>query len=116
MFSVNDGTGWKEFELPIYRYLKRVNRAGKWPRCLMCSDYAGELSDITFGAPLVRTERGKELLDRALAEGRLKRPGLKRRVFQDLMDTYWAMRKKRTAKANIRKRRKMGLKIPFVHQ
>jgi len=111
MFSVNDGTGWKEFELPIYRYLKRVNRAGKWPRCLMCSDYAGELSDITFGAPLVRTESGKELLDRALAEGRLKRPGLKRRVFQDLMDTYWAMRKKLVARKNLRKRRKRDQKI-----
>lgn len=112
MFELKVGTEWKRFDLPIYRYLLRVKSAEKWPRCMMCSDYAGELSDITFGAPLVRTERGKELLDRAVSERRLKRPGIKRRLFQDLMDTYWALKKKRTARVNIRKRMRKGLKVP----
>lgn len=112
MFEVRTAEGWKGTELPIYRYLRRITKAEKWPRCLMCDDYSGELSDITFGAPLVRTERGKELLERAKAEGRFWRPSFKRRTFQDLMDIYWAIRKKMVARKNIRKRMRKGLKVP----
>ncbi len=113
MFEVRTDKGWNRKELPIYHYFRRITRAEKWPRCLMCDDYSGELSDITFGAPIVRTKKGKELLERAKAEGRFWRPSFKRRTFQDLMDTYWALKKKRTARVNIKKRMRKGLKVPL---
>ena len=85
-----------------------IRRYPRWSRCDLCIDYSGELSDISFGNPLARSEKGKDLLDGAVKAGKLV-PGSKRQVIsQTMMDIYGYLLKKVGAKRRVRRRRKRG--------
>ncbi|MGA1848300.1 MAG: Coenzyme F420 hydrogenase/dehydrogenase, beta subunit C-terminal domain [Thermoplasmatota archaeon] len=98
--------------VPIGRYLSIFAKGPIWGRCLLCTDYSAELSDITFGAPVIRSERGKELVDRALESGYLKRSSYKKRFTQNITDLYAGGRKKRRASKYIRKRASVREPVP----
>jgi coenzyme F420 hydrogenase subunit beta len=54
-FKVQTKLGYKlERDIKMSRYMARLATIGAWPRCMMCPDYSGELSDISFGAPYIR--------------------------------------------------------------
>ncbi len=98
--------------VPIGRYLAIFAKGPIWGRCLMCTDYSADLSDVTFGAPIIRSGKGKELVDRALESGYLKRSSFKKRFTQNVTDLYAGGRKKRRASRNIRKRTSKGEPVP----
>ncbi|MGA1793215.1 MAG: Coenzyme F420 hydrogenase/dehydrogenase, beta subunit C-terminal domain [Thermoplasmatota archaeon] len=99
-------------DLNIAKFLHRVNKGPRWYRCNLCPDYSGELSDLSFGAPVIRTEKGKELIDNAKGKGLLKRSSFKKSNSQNLMDLIVSLRKIGRARRNIHKRRKRGLPFP----
>lgn len=103
----------KRRELNIAKFLHRVNKGPRWERCNLCPDYSGELSDLSFGAPVIRTEKGKELIDNAKEKGLLKRSSFKKSNSQNLTDLIVSLRKKGRARRNIRKRKKQGLPFPI---
>ncbi|MGA1819395.1 MAG: Coenzyme F420 hydrogenase/dehydrogenase, beta subunit C-terminal domain [Thermoplasmatota archaeon] len=109
--ALKDG-GVRSKELNMAFFLKRVNKGPRWGRCDLCPDYSGELSDLTFGAPVIRTERGRELLDNAKKMGMLKGSSFKKSVSQNVTDLYVCVSKKKRARRNIRRRRKQGLPYP----
>jgi coenzyme F420 hydrogenase subunit beta len=98
--------------VPISSYLSVFAKGPIWGRCLMCMDYSAELSDVTFGAPIIRSEKGKKLLDDALEKGYLKPSSYKKRFTQNVTDLYAGRRKKRRALKNIRKRASKGEPVP----
>ncbi len=101
-----------EKDIPLTKYVRGIQNFGVWPRCMMCPDYSGELSDISFGAPYIRTQRGLDLIDSAKKSGALVRSGFKMRMSQVLTDAIIARRKLWHTKKNIKKRKRMGLTYP----
>ncbi|MGA1873555.1 MAG: Coenzyme F420 hydrogenase/dehydrogenase, beta subunit C-terminal domain [Thermoplasmatota archaeon] len=99
-------------ELHVSKFLHRVNKGPQWTRCLICPDYSGELSDISFGAPLIRTARGEELLGNGLDRGFFKRSSFKKSLSQNITDLSVGWRKKKRFVRNSRARRKKGLPVP----
>jgi coenzyme F420-reducing hydrogenase beta subunit len=106
-----DGKNYEK-TLGIAELLGPIAKAVHWPRCRMCLDYSSELSDITFGAPVVRTEKGEELLKNAVDKGYLKRSSLKKMWVQDLQDILIPYRKRRWTRKNVAKRKKNGMVVP----
>jgi len=102
----------KRRDLNIAKFLHRVSKGPRWGRCNLCPDYSGDLSDLSFGAPVIRTEKGKELIDNAKRKGLLKRSSFKKSNSQNVLDLYVSLRKKGRARRGIRKRRKRGLPLP----
>ncbi|MBN1539609.1 MAG: Coenzyme F420 hydrogenase/dehydrogenase, beta subunit C-terminal domain [Candidatus Thermoplasmatota archaeon] len=100
-------------EVFVSRFLRNVNRGPRWPRCDLCPDYSGELSDLSFGAPVIRTDRGMELVRNAEARGYLKRSSLKKTISQDITDLFVGSRKKLRYRRNLNKRKKMGAPFPI---
>jgi coenzyme F420 hydrogenase subunit beta len=98
--------------VPIGSYLSIFAKGPIWSRCLMCTDYSAELSDITFGTPIIRSGKGKELVDSALEKGYLKPSSYKKRFTQTVTDLYAGGRKKRRARRNIRRKLSKGEPVP----
>jgi coenzyme F420 hydrogenase subunit beta len=93
-------------------FLLRIAFSPHWVRCGMCPDYSSELSDITFGAPVIRTAAGQELIDNAMEMGFLKPSSPKKKFIQDIMDVYVPLRKRMRTRRNISKRKKQGKGVP----
>ena len=106
------GGGVVEKEMPLRTYLAEIDRSGIWERCRMCPDYSGELSDITFGMPVMRTPRGEEAVLSAVKEGALMRSSFKRRASQRVIDMVMSRRKKWRAKRTMARREKEGKRVP----
>ncbi|MDG6225027.1 MAG: Coenzyme F420 hydrogenase/dehydrogenase, beta subunit C-terminal domain [Candidatus Thermoplasmatota archaeon] len=96
----------KRREMTFARYSLKTLSQGVWPRCLVCADYSCYLSDITFGAPIVRTEAGRKALRSAKRAGVLKRSSLKRRAAQRAIDLYAGHRKVMGSRVRMLFRRK----------
>jgi coenzyme F420 hydrogenase subunit beta len=96
----------------IARLLGPIARSQHWLRCRMCPDYSSELSDITFGAPVIRTEKGEELLRNALDKGYLRKSSFKKIWVQNLQDVLIPYRKRRWTRKNVSKRKRNGMGIP----
>jgi coenzyme F420-reducing hydrogenase beta subunit len=94
------------------RYSSAVLRQGVWERCLMCTDYPCYLSDLTFGGPVVRTERGASALRTAIDDGAMRRSSFKRRATQNLLDKVWGVLKPLRARWRIYRKRRKGLPHP----
>lgn len=107
-----EGGSAKEVDVPLKRYFQVIDSLPNWPRCDMCPDYSAELSDVTFGGPTIRTERGEEIVMSALENGRLKKGSAKRSVGQMVMDRAMCGRKRRRTREKIRERKKKGLPVP----
>ncbi len=101
-----------EKDIPLTKYVRGIQKFGVWPRCMICPDYSGELSDISFGAPYIRTQRGADLIDSAKVSGVLVKASFKMRMSQVLTDTIIARRKLWHTKKNIKKRKRRGLPYP----
>lgn len=101
-----------EKDIPVTTYMRGIGSLGVWPRCLMCPDYSGELSDITFGAPYIRTQRGADLIDSAKGSGALVKAGFKMQMSQVILDLIMPRRKLWHTKKNIQKRKRRGLSYP----
>jgi coenzyme F420 hydrogenase subunit beta len=100
-------------EMNIVKFLFRNAVTHHWPRCMMCPDYSGELSDISFGAPVIRTEKGQALIKNAMDLGFLKPSSNKKRTSQNIMDLYVPIRKKLRTRRIIAGRRRKGLPYPI---
>ena len=112
-FHVESGDGSSmETDVSLWRYIKVIYDLPTWSRCEMCPDYSGELSDITFGGPTVRTERGEDLVGSALANGMLKRGKMKNSLTRIIGDIIIYLRKIRRTKKTIKERGKECLPIP----
>jgi coenzyme F420 hydrogenase subunit beta len=94
------------------KYSSSVLRQGIWDRCRMCTDYPCYLSDLTFGSPIVRNERGAEALDIAIRAGGFRRSSFKRRTVQRVLDGAWGRWKPFRARRTISRRRRIGLPGP----
>jgi coenzyme F420 hydrogenase subunit beta len=57
----------------VMEVFQALARHRRWYRCMLCTDYAADHADISFGGAHVtsRTSVGEDLLSRVLAEGRL---------------------------------------------
>jgi coenzyme F420 hydrogenase subunit beta len=99
-------------DIPMSRYMLAIGEIGVWERCGMCPDYAGDLSDISFGAPVIRTERGEELIRSAMEAGHLKKSKRNRMIAQYLVDLWAPFRKRWKARKNIKSRGSSGMYIP----
>lgn len=99
-------------KIPLTRYLKKILEKGVWPRCKLCPDYSGELSDITFGAPYIRTRKGIDLVESAKNSNDLVRSSTKHVLVQSLTDLTISVRKRSRARKNIRKRKREGQPYP----
>ncbi|MGA1866310.1 MAG: Coenzyme F420 hydrogenase/dehydrogenase, beta subunit C-terminal domain [Thermoplasmatota archaeon] len=99
-------------EVLVSHFLRNVNRGPRWPRCNLCPDYSGELSDLSFGPPIIRTDKGMELVRNAEARGYLARSSLKKSISQDITDLFVGSRKKRCYSRNMQKRKKIGAPVP----
>ena len=93
---------------PLSEYMRMIRRYPRWSRCDLCVDYSGELSDITFGKPLARTEKGRDLLDGAVKAGKLIPGSRDQATSQFAIDIYGYLLKKVGAKRRVRRRRKRG--------
>ncbi len=93
---------------PLSGYMRMIGRYPRWPGCDLCIDYSGELSDISFGNPLARTEKGRDLLDGAVKAGKLVPASKRQVVSQTAMDIYGYLLKKVGAKRRVEGRRKKG--------
>ncbi len=93
---------------PLSEYMRMIRRYPRWPRCDLCIDYSGELSDISFGNPLARTEKGKALLDGAVKSGKLVPGSRDQAISQFAIDIYGYLLKKVGAKRRVRRRRRKG--------
>ncbi len=93
---------------PLSAYIRMIHGYPGWPRCDLCIDYSGELSDITFGNPLARTEKGKDLLDGAVKAGKLVPASKGQAISQTAIDIYGYLLKKVGAKRRIKRRRRKG--------
>ncbi|MBN1389106.1 MAG: Coenzyme F420 hydrogenase/dehydrogenase, beta subunit C-terminal domain [Candidatus Thermoplasmatota archaeon] len=102
-------------EMLISSFLRNVNMGPKWPRCMFCPDYSGELSDISFGAPVIRTDRGMELVRNAEDRGYLKRSSFKKSRSQDITDLFVGYRKRRHYSRNVERRRRKKLPVPLYN-
>lgn len=107
----NDGEKYVR-TIGIAKLLGPIARADHWYRCRMCPDYSSELSDITFGAPVVRTEKGEEILRNAIENGYLKRSSLKKIWVQNLQDILIPYRKRKWMRKNISRRKRNGMCVP----
>jgi coenzyme F420 hydrogenase subunit beta len=102
----------REEDISFIDYLKKINSKGVWERCRMCPDYSGELSDITFGSPYIRTGKGEELIITSLEAGVLETDSLKRKLYQMFIDSVLPRKKRRNARNTIRRRKKERLPVP----
>ena len=101
-----------EKEMPLNRYLAQINKLDVWPRCMMCPDYSNDLSDITFGMPYIRTEKGERLVDSAIKANALKRSSMGRKVAQFVIDQIMPRRKRIRTKKSIARRKREGRPYP----
>ncbi|MFO8052024.1 MAG: Coenzyme F420 hydrogenase/dehydrogenase, beta subunit C-terminal domain [Thermoplasmatota archaeon] len=99
--------------VPSSEYLRMFHKEKGWPRCGLCPDYCSDLSDVTFGHPLIRTRKGKHLVDSALERGYLKRGSLSRSLVQKGMDLYIGIKKRRSTRKGIKQRKKEGRPYPL---
>ncbi len=99
-------------EMNVTRFLTRIEKGPQWTRCTMCPDYSAELSDVTFGAPVIRTEKGLKLVDTAISRGYLKPSGFKKKFSQILLDVFACGRKKKWTRKNLQRRKKEGSPCP----
>lgn len=102
-----------EKDVSLNRYLASIGRMGVWERCMMCPDYSANLSDLTFGMPYIRTKKGEELVNSAMESGNLVRSSMKRRLSQNIVDMAMPFRKIRTARNNIRRRKRESKPYPI---
>ncbi len=102
-----------EKEMSLNRYLAQINKVDVWPRCMMCPDYSNDLSDITFGMPYIRTEKGEGLVDSAIKANALKRSSINRKVAQFIIDLIMPRRKRKRTRKNIARRKKEGRPYPM---
>jgi coenzyme F420 hydrogenase subunit beta len=107
-----EGGPTKEVDIPLKRYFQVIHSLPNWPRCDMCPDYSAELSDVTFGGPTIRTERGKEIVMSALDRGKLKRGSIKRSAGQMILNTVMCRIKRRRTSKKMRERERKGLPVP----
>ncbi|MEA3559295.1 MAG: Coenzyme F420 hydrogenase/dehydrogenase, beta subunit C-terminal domain, partial [Candidatus Thermoplasmatota archaeon] len=98
--------------ISINAYLKHFERSPKWPRCSLCPDYSADLSDVTFGLPLIRTEKGEELVGSAVENGYLKKGSISRAIVQKYLDVYVGYGKRRRTRKGIGLRKKEGSPYP----
>jgi len=108
----NDGAVIEK-DLALSKYMLTIASVGVWRRCLMCPDYSGDLSDITFGAPVIRTAKGMKLIRSALESGDLVKSKTKRKTSQYFLDLIIPIRKRNRTLKNIKKRKKEGMKVPI---
>lgn len=98
-----DGKEYKK-EINIVKYLHLFVSSRNWPRCSVCPDYSSELSDLTFGAPIIRTENGELLIRSAIDSGHLKKGSLARSIVQFVQDGYASRFKRKRTRRGIRMR------------
>ena len=90
----------------IGRYFKEITSRPRPSRCDMCPDYSGELSDLTFGAPVIRTRQGMELIDGAMKDGSLRKASIKMQLSQRSMDIVVSRKKRCKCLRTISRRRR----------
>ncbi|MFW3146864.1 MAG: Coenzyme F420 hydrogenase/dehydrogenase, beta subunit C-terminal domain [Thermoplasmatota archaeon] len=101
-----------EKEMTMAAYMNGFRRSRRWPRCEICPDYSGIASDVTFGAPLVRTEAGEQLVTSAVENGHLKKGTFARYLYQLALDLFVSGLKVRRTKKDIRRRKREGRNFP----
>lgn len=112
--SKNNGTSLQK-DIPLNRYLLKIAGIGVWERCLMCPDYSGDLADISFGAPIIRSKKAMNIVNSALESGDLIPSRTSRKSAQLYVDLVVPFRKRWKTRLNIWKRRKKGLPVPEYH-
>ncbi|MFO7965230.1 MAG: Coenzyme F420 hydrogenase/dehydrogenase, beta subunit C-terminal domain [Desulfobacterales bacterium] len=71
-FDVDLTNGEKKVkQFNIMHLFEILGRYPRWNRCRFCTDYASEYADVSFGGVHVtcRTEKGEDLINRAVADG-----------------------------------------------